>query len=149
MDLPIANPGLETLSVSDCYARYAVAYCVGAGILLLISVLTMRTHCHGPLTACKSNCKNLATALEMYASDNHGQYPDGLESLIPGNYLKSLPTCPSAQAMSYTDYYAFNHRTNFRFSCVGNNHGKAYAGFKGDSTNYPAYDANQGLLDHP
>ncbi|MBT9583879.1 hypothetical protein IV102_11075 [bacterium] len=117
--------------------------------MLLISAFTMRTHCHGPLTACKSNCKNLATALEMYASDNRGQYPASLESLIPGNYLKSLPTCPGAQSMSYTDYHAFNHRTHFRFSCVGNNHGNAYTGFSADSTNYPRYDAEEGLLDHP
>ena len=29
----------------------------------------------GQLTACKSNLKNIATALEMYSTDNSGQYP--------------------------------------------------------------------------
>lgn len=103
----------------------------------------------GQLTACKSNCKNLATALEMYASDNKGVYPLTLDPLVTGNYLRSLPTCPSAYRDTYTDYTTFRKHTSFRFSCVGNNHSKAYAGFPGPCDNLPAYDAERGLRDHP
>lgn len=35
----------------------------------------------------RSELKNLATALEMYAVDNHGDYPVDLEALVTGNYL--------------------------------------------------------------
>jgi len=103
----------------------------------------------GQLTACKSNCKNLATALEMYSTDNKGLYPVTLDPLITGNYLRNIPTCPAAGRDTYTDYMTFRRRTNFRFSCVGNNHAKAYSGFPGSCENLPAYDAETGLKDHP
>jgi len=83
------------------------------------------------LTACKSNCKNLATALEMYSTDNKGLYPITLDPLITGNYLRLIPTCPAAGRDTYTDYRTFKRRTSFRFSCVGNNHAKAFSGFPG------------------
>jgi len=119
-----------------------------AGIIAVILPNFIKCHCGGSLTACKSNCKNLATALEMYASDNAGWYPDQLSDLLPGNYLKVLPTCPEAKAMSYTDYVAFGNKS-FRFSCVGNNHVRAYTGFSTCSNNYPQYSGEEGLLDHP
>ena len=103
----------------------------------------------GQLTACKSNCKNLATALEMYSTDNKGLYPATLDPLISGNYLRLLPTCPAACRDTYTDYFVFKKHTSFRFSCVGNNHAKAYTGFPGSCDNLPAYDAEMGLKDHP
>lgn len=115
-------------------------------------LLTMPRGCGGgQLTVCKSNCRNLATALEMYASDNDGYYPDRLEpALMQGNYLKSIPTCPAAGKATYSEsYHTYKHRNHFRFSCSGNNHGKAYTGFNAASEDFPTYDAEQGLLDHP
>lgn len=104
---------------------------------------------HGQLTACKSNCKNIATALEMYASDNGGHYPASLRELIPGNYLKELPTCPTAARMTYRDYQSVQTPDSFSFTCVGNNHARSYTGFSTSSTNFPQYSAESGLLDHP
>lgn len=101
------------------------------------------------MTACKSNCKNIATALEMYASDNGGHYPESLDRLIPGNYLKVIPTCPSAQKVSYTNYEVHASPDNYSFACVGNNHAKAYTGYPADSSNYPRYEGLGGLVDHP
>lgn len=43
-------------------------------------------------TACRSNLKNLGTALEMYSTDHEGRFPAALSALTPG-YLKSLPRC--------------------------------------------------------
>ena len=103
----------------------------------------------GQLTACKSNCKNLATALEMYSSDNKGLYPINLDPLVTGNYLRTIPTCPTVGRVTYTDYMSFKKHTSFRFSCVGNNHAKAYSGLSGRFDNFPSYDAENGLLDHP
>lgn len=39
------------------------------------------------------NIRALATALEFYAKDNGGKFPQELKQLIP-NYLKSMPVCP-------------------------------------------------------
>ena len=103
----------------------------------------------GELTRCKSNCKNLATALEMYASDNQGQYPTELQELTANGYLKALPTCPATHRMTYQDYRVGRQPQRFRFSCCGNNHARAYTGFQAPSDNYPQYDCEEGLLDHP
>ncbi len=100
------------------------------------------------MTACRSNLKNLATALEMYASDHGGRYPIHLDDL-PGKYLKELPTCPAARSLTYTNYRAHSHPDCFTVCCFGDNHAKAYAGFGRDSHNFPRYSAEQGLVDHP
>ena len=106
--------------------------------------------CGGPLTACKSNCKNLATALEMYASDNQGQYPPRLSWLIPGRYLNRIPTCPAEGRDTYSASYRVTTRAGrFSFCCRGDNHRKSYQGLDRDSRNFPAYDSDLGLLDHP
>ena len=125
-------------------------------IAILAAILVpnfLKARAQGQLTACKSNCKNLATALEMYASDNGGRYP--LSSafqarLTGGNYLKTIPTCPAAGADTYTGTYSSTQTPDsFSFYCNGNNHAKAYTGFTTASANYPQYSAEQGLLDHP
>ncbi len=51
-------------------------------------------------TACGSNLKNIATALEMWSSDNSGDYPEALDTLTP-NYLRTVPVCPTQGARPY------------------------------------------------
>lgn len=109
-----------------------------------------RSRPHGQLTACKSNCKNLATALEMYASDFGGRYPQDLGRLTSGNYLKTIPTCPAAGKDTYSATYRYAAKPdNFSFFCAGDNHEKAFRGFDKPSINLPQYNAAQGLVDHP
>lgn len=48
-------------------------------------------------TVCRSNLKNVATAIEMYQTDWNGASPSTLASLTP-NYLKTLPKCPADSA---------------------------------------------------
>lgn len=125
-------------------------------IAILAAILVpnfLKARAQGQLTACKSNCKNIATALEMYASDNGGRYPTTgnlAAKLTAGNYLKLIPTCPAAGSNTYSGTYKMTQTPDaFSFQCSGNNHGKAYTGFAGDATNYPQYDAEQGLLANP
>lgn len=102
------------------------------------------------LTMCKANCKNLATALEMWASDHGGHYPPSLDALVYCNYLKTLPTCPAAGSDTYSATYGSRRKPDtFSFCCLGNNHARAYTGFSGSSDNYPRYKAELGLIDHP
>jgi hypothetical protein len=109
-----------------------------------------RHHGGGQLTACKSNCKNLATALEMYASDFGGLYPQDMARLTSGNYLKSIPTCPAAGKDTYSATYRYRSKPdNFSFFCAGDNHEKAYSGFDRPSINFPKYNGELGLIDHP
>jgi len=98
----------------------------------------------GQLTACKSNEKNIATALEMYASDNAGRYPTDLKPLMSGNYLKLIPTCPAAGRDTYSESYQVQAAPDtFSFYCSGKNHGELVP------AGYPQYNAEMGLIDRP
>lgn len=149
-DFAIGVPGLEPEKRSLNWG-VAVLHLVPAQAgFLAASPLCCGCHHHGQgqLTACKSNLKNIATALEIYSSDNHGQYPATLEKLIPGNYLKVVPTCPAAGGVTYI-YHRSTEPDSFRFACAGNNHARAYTGFSTSSNNFPRYSAEDGLIDHP
>lgn len=147
----IGVPGMEPEEHPPDWGRlllHLLAAVVGFVAPLFLYV-NGHSHCSSPLTACKSNCKNLATALEMYSSDNQGRYPSNLQALVGGNYLKAIPTCPAAGRVTYRDYVCTQSPDSFSFSCVGNNHAKAYTGFSTSSNNFPQYSAESGLLDHP
>lgn len=126
-------------------------------IAILAAILVpnfLKARAQGQLTACKSNCKNIATALEMYSSDNGGRYPAGTANftakLTGGNYLKQIPTCPAAGSDTYTGgYSSVQTPDSFSFYCNGNNHSKAYTGFSTVSVGFPQYSAESGLIDHP
>lgn len=131
---------------------------VAAIVVFLFGTLVpnfLRAKARGQLTACKSNLKNLATALEMYASDNKGHYPQTLDGLIPSRYLRQIPTCPSNHSWGHSlsaghDYtYEVNAKpANFSMVCQGD-HADAYRGFNADPHGFPQYDSTAGLLDHP
>lgn len=125
-------------------------------IAILAAILVpnfLKARAQGQLTACKSNCKNIATALEMYSSDNGGRYPitaNFQAQLTGGNYLKLIPTCPAAGGPTYiAGFTSTQTPDSFSFYCNGNNHAKAYTGFTTASAGFPQYSAESGLLDHP
>ena len=126
-----------------------LAVVAGTAAILVPNIFMGHHHGGGQLTACKSNCKSLAMALEMYASDFHGHYPASLQVLTAGNYLKTIPNCPAAGAMTYTNYQVTQNPDRFSFACVGNNHAKSYVGYSLPSDNYPQYNSEVGLVDHP
>lgn len=108
----------------------------------------LRARARGSLTACKSNLKNIGSALEMYSTDWSGKYPTSLNALTP-NYLKSIPECPSAGSMTYRVYFGPNARCNpdhyedyYYVECYGQNHDRVSV-----TGNYPAYNGIQGLIE--
>ncbi|MGV8118667.1 MAG: type II secretion system protein [Candidatus Xenobiia bacterium LiM19] len=88
-------------------------------------------------TACKSNLKNIGTALEMYSSDNSGLYPSSLSSLTP-MYLKVLPTCSSSGTMNYA-YMRDTDSKIYTTWCNGSYHTPMAP------ANFPEYDSIAGL----
>ena len=104
---------------------------------------------YGPLTACKSNLKNIGTAMEMYSSDNSGKYPPNIDMLTP-NYLKTIPECPASARVTYKYYGGQGPANNPGFQdyyyveCHGENH--THVSIKG---HYPAYDGISGLIERP
>ena len=122
-------------------------------IAILAAILVpnfIRARAQGQLTACKSNLKNIGTAMEMYSTDWSGKYPtaSGLAGLAP-NYLKTIPECPAAGSATYTALFSAALNTAgfqdyYYISCNGGNHTAVSV-----SGNYPAYDGIQGLIERP
>jgi len=100
----------------------------------------MRARGDGLLTVCKSNLKNIGTAMEMYAHDNRGFYPRKLDDLTP-QYLKTLPTCPVADKLTYHYVSVTEPVPCYTVYCRGKYH-TPYHG-----TDMPEYDAVQGLYE--
>ena len=96
----------------------------------------------GQLTACKSNLKNLGTAVVMYATDNGGNYPAEISLLTP-RYLKAIPTCPACEKDTYSASYERHLRPDdYTVYCGGTNHVNV-----GYSANYPQFSSASGLIE--
>lgn len=124
-------------------------------IAILAAILVpnfIRARAQGQLTACKSNLKNIGTALEMYATDNGGRYPVTLKKLSEVSslnntatqaYLKQIPICPSAGINTYGDAYQYHQNPdNYSLYCEGSNHTAA-----GMPADYPKFNAEMGLIE--
>ena len=114
-------------------------------IAILAAILVpnfIRARAQGQVTACKSNLKNIGTALEMYSTDNSGRFPAAIGGLTP-NYLKTIPTCPSVGTTTYTG--GFSSASNpdaYTVTCSGSNHGGV-----GLNSQFPQYNSTQGLIE--
>lgn len=113
------------------------------GILAAILVPNfIKARSQGQLTSCKSNLKNIATACEMYSTDNVGRYPTDLGALTP-NYLKIIPNCPAAEQNTYSGSYEVGAEPDaFTVFCQGENHKMMRL-----PANYPQYNSYTGLVD--
>src|SRR5262249_23166062 len=124
--------GLFILAMIFYLAARLVANAESAQWVLLIIVIVIAgvvvapnfvcRGCAGPTTACKSNLKTIGTALEMYCTDNSGKYPEDLAKLTP-NYLKTIPTCPSAGSDTYSlSFLSTSEPDAYTVFCSGANH---------------------------
>jgi prepilin-type N-terminal cleavage/methylation domain-containing protein len=118
-------------------------------ISILVAILVpnfVRSRAQGQLSSCEENEKNIGTALAMYSTDNNGHYPvnaGAFKANITPNYLKVIPTCPSAGTDSYSGHYAAASNPDaFTFVCSGSNH----TSLLNASTNFPQYNSAQGLV---
>jgi prepilin-type N-terminal cleavage/methylation domain-containing protein len=124
-------------------------------IAILAAILVpnfIRARAQGQLTACKSNLKNIGTAMEMYSTDWSGKYPSvGGMALLTPNYLKTIPECPAAGSVTYTatfgssaapTYNTAGFQDYYFIQCAGPNHTAVSV-----PVDYPQYDGIQGLID--
>lgn len=116
-------------------------------IAILAAILVpnfIKARAQGQLAACKSNLKNIATALEMYATDNDGRYPGAIAiGTFTPDYLRTVPTCPAA-----TTTYTYTKNTTgadaFTVWCANTtNVHSGVAGITGSSS--PYYNSAGGL----
>lgn len=127
----------------DGIVRLAVTLGLVGMAAVVIVPSFIRTHgCGGIATACKSNLKNIGTALEMYSSDNAGSFPVSLTTLVP-NYLRFIPTCPAAGYDTYSDLFETSHTLkDYTLCCAGDYHKRSGLGL--DS---PAYSSRDGIIE--
>jgi hypothetical protein len=100
----------------------------------------------GKYKACMSHCRSIAKAINKYAEDHNGEYPDKLDQLIP-KYLKQIPTCPTVNKDTYSnsyEYIKFKGNKWFIFYCEGDNHSAMNL-----APNYPRYTADKKMMDRP
>jgi hypothetical protein len=102
------------------------------------------------LAGCESNMKNIATALEMYATDysitKNGKtayyYPANLNMISP-EYIRTLPTCPKCNTQYL--YVQLEGKTSYIVFCPGNGvHNKT--GKVSPTGNFPQYTPDKGLI---
>lgn len=89
----------------------------------------------GANVAAESNLKNIATALEMYSTDNKGHYPEELKELSP-EYLKVIPPAPAGM-----DYY-YEAKENPDHFMLGYSKDDS----EEISMDHPRYDSNTGIV---
>lgn len=97
-------------------ALFLIALVLVLLLLRQVRLATQQRH----LRDCKTNLKNTATALEMYSTDNTGQYPPRLSYLTP-LYLKAIPVCPAARKVTFHYEVAMNPDA-FTLTCRGGYH---------------------------
>jgi hypothetical protein len=101
--------------------------------------------CQGALcTGCCGNLMNFGSALEKYAKQHNGKYPDDLQKLIP-IYLHEIPKCPAGKYSIYSKYeYMHSSKPEaYTVYCRGDFHSPMYftdcpeySSFEGDSGNF-------------
>ena len=126
---------------------------MGFGILMVLAAILVpnfiRARSRGQLTACKSNLKNIGTAMEMHSTDYSGMYPPDINLLTP-NYLKTIPECPSSGSVTYKAYFGQgpNNHPGFQDYYYVECHGKNHTAVSVEG-HYPAYDGISGLIERP
>lgn len=147
--------GAEPPELEASKPRPRVSLLTVLALLAIVSVLAailvpnfVRARARGTLTACKSNLKNIGTALEMYSTDWSGKYPTSLDVLTP-KYLKLIPECPTTRTVTYRAHFGKAAPMNkggyedyYYVECLGENHSAVSV-----TGNYPAYNGIEGLVE--
>ncbi|MEQ8169536.1 MAG: serine/threonine-protein kinase [Candidatus Eremiobacterota bacterium] len=149
--------GGDILEIYGTMAVKIIDYSLSASIIMFIvfSILFLpkffAVRASGHLIFCENNIKNLATALEMYATDNNGLYPDGFYKLaeLPDNkkpYINKIPDCLRSRKIydkkhltSY-EYTVSEDFKNFTAWCI------QFHQDAGIPAGYPQYNPYQGLI---
>ena len=122
-------------------------------ILMMIMIPNMiRSRDQAKLSSCQANLRNIAAALENYATENGGRYPEDLETLCPKEdaskrFMKSVPLCPvTGTKETYIKGYTMvvTPDDSYTVCCSGENHA-----ILGIPANYPSQNAASGLEIRP
>lgn len=109
-------------------------------VLASIMIPNMRkAFLRAQLTGCQSNLRNIATAVNQYEVEKKA-FPTSLTEITP-NYIKIIPTCPSAAVDTYTDGYQVSADSDkYSIHCKGHHHAIVNLG-----PDEPWYNPERGL----
>lgn len=118
-----------------------------ACLLLFVNVVWPRYLCEKEarkFCKCQSNCVKINTALEEYADQHGGRFPESLEELVP-EYLEVIPTCPAAGRDTYSESYMVRYDKGadewyYTFCCKGRHHFRHIK-----SADCPYFSSSEGL----
>ncbi|MGM9991877.1 MAG: type II secretion system protein [Candidatus Bruticola sp.] len=121
-----------------------------AVLILIMLPNMMRSRDAAKLSSCKYNLRGIAAAMESYATDNSGMYPQDMNKLVEKNskgdaYLRTIPKCPVAGSSEpyFAGYEVISAPKNaYTICCQGN-----YHKIMGLDDNYPKYSAVVGLIE--
>jgi hypothetical protein len=123
----------------------------------LLGTLVVRSHlksrAESNLKVCEAHLKNISVALDMYAKEQGGAYPQSLQVLVP-SILPALPQCPAPYDSrgQWVDTYSSSYRltpaentegASYSFHCQGDNHPGLV------EANFPAFHSKVGPIRHP
>ncbi len=96
----------------------------------------------GHMTACKSKQKTIASALEMWAMEHRGRYPENLAQLVP-EYLDVMINCTDVEGQdTYGPLYRVRRDPDhFVLQCTVDHTGAEIG------AGLPAYDSDFGLIE--
>lgn len=73
-------------------------------------------------TRCTHNMQRIATACEMYSTDNAGRFPTVFARLVP-SYLPTPPTCPTTDTDTYSaGFQSASQPDAYTMVCKGGRH---------------------------
>lgn len=146
--LPLEFSNGKKKSGCSSFIGFLMLLCICVVLVAILVPNYLRARSGGQLPACKSNLKNIGTALEMYSTDWSGKYPTAMAQLTP-NYLRVLLECPSAGSMTYqlhtgtgAAYNTKGYEDYYFVSCSDTNHSAI-----GLNAGYPQYDSISGLIE--
>ena len=115
-----------------------------SGAILILGLLLPDRCCrlYSPLSGCRANLTNLVTALELYAADHRGGYPESLQSLVP-RYVRAIPDCPGARKDTYSRGFQLSQQSlTYTLMCRGCHHHRSGL----HHPNFPQYSSEQGFI---
>lgn len=124
----------------------------GLGVLLLLLGLfeavtipsKIRAGYQADLTLCKTNLKQIATAIERYQADHQEPLTSAqlLNALKP-DYLSQMPICPAARESTYVVVLSrLEDGSEVLVKCSGGHHADL-----GIPEDHPAYSSVEGLIE--
>ncbi len=111
------------------------------GALALISMpFVIRARFKADYTACLSNERNLAQALEL-VKNSEGRYPEKLKRVVTSGHMLKLPVCPSNRHSYAETYEVTDNGDRYTIWCPGIH----YKFLKYLKPGYPVYSSVYGL----